>query len=91
MAIPGSQKGSAAEGVALEIYENLEKLLNTMKVLRGQEASLESSKSFYKGSRLSLKGGARFSKIHARNLRKSIKIHKNSMTSIEIYKKTMKF
>ena len=31
----------------LNIYENL---WNTMKVLRGHEASLESSKGFYKGS-----------------------------------------
>ena len=34
-------------------------------VLRGQEASLESSRGFYKGSRFALKGGARFSNIHA--------------------------
>ena len=36
----------------VKIYENPQK---TMKLLRWQEASLESSKGFYKGSRLALK------------------------------------
>ena len=37
---------------SMKIIENQKK---TMKVLRWQEASLESSKGFYRGSRLNLK------------------------------------
>ena len=53
---------------SMKIYENRWK---TMKVLRWQEASLESSKGFYRGSRLSLKAGrALYPEI--------MKIHQNS-------------
>ena len=45
-----------------------------MKVLRGQEASLESSTSFYTGSRSFLNRGVRASKIHTP---KTVKIHEN--------------
>ena len=37
----------------MEIYENLQ---NTMKVLRGQEANLESTKDLLRGSRRGLAG-----------------------------------
>ena len=47
-----------------------------MKVLRWQEASLESSKGFYKGSRLSLT----VVRFHAR---KSMKMHENPLKSMK--------
>ena len=56
-----------------------------MKVLRGQETSLESSKGFHKGSRLTLTDIS----THAPKSMKSMKIHENlskSMKSITICK-----
>ena len=59
-----------------------------MKVIRGQEASLESSKGFYKGSRSALKTVS----IHApesvkiyENQWESIKFNKNKWKSMQIY------
>ena len=58
----------------VQIYENRRK---TMKVLRWQEASLESSKGFYRGSRLNHKAGkALYPEI--------MKIHQNSWKSMKI-------
>ena len=85
---------------SMKIYENLWKSMKihdnqqkTMKILRWQEASLESSKGFYMGSRLSLT----VLKIHARksmkiyeNLWKSMKIHENPWKSMKIYENLWK-
>ena len=57
----------------MKINENL---INTMKVLRGQEASLESSKALYRGSRLALTDATP-------TLRKSIKIKENLWESMK--------
>ena len=40
----------------IDIFENLE---STTKILRGEKAILETSKGFYRGSSLDLKGGAK--------------------------------
>ena len=60
-----------------------ENLWNTMKVLRRQEASLELSKVFYRGSRSS-------HTVQSIHDLKSMKIYKNQWKSLEIHKKTMK-
>ena len=64
-----------------------------MKVLKGQDANLKSSKGFYRGSRSTLKGGARLSNIHAprfleiyKNLWKCKKIYTNPKQSMKMYK-----
>ena len=51
-----------------DLYENHENPSSTMKVFRGREASLESSRGLYSGNQSQLEGGARFCqglKIHA--------------------------
>ncbi len=53
-----------------------------MKVVRGQEANLKSSKRFYGGSKSNLKAGAGFSNIHARNHEN----HENQAKSINTMK-----
>ena len=64
-----------------------------MKVLRWQEASLESSRGFYKGSRLSLKAPGthtpKYMKIHE-NPWKSMKIYGNPWKSMIINRKRWK-
>ena len=60
----------------MRIYENLENL--TMKVLRWQETSLESSKGFYRGSRSYLT-------VVNNHARKSMKIHENLQKSMKTY------
>ena len=54
-----------------------------MKVLRWQEASLESSKGFYRGSRLSLT-------VVTFHARKSMKMHENPWKSMKIDRKRWK-
>ena len=54
----------------MQIYEHV---INTMKVFRGQEASLESSRVFYKGSKSNLAIG----KIMTPDAQKSIEIFEN--------------
>ena len=78
-----------------EIHENLWKSLkiyeiprNTMEVLRGQEASLESTKGFFQGSRSNLTGVTSM----LRNPWKSISASRcrnqwKSMKTMKIYKK----
>ena len=61
-----------------------------MKVLRWQEASLESSKGFYKGSRTALKSLRHpYPEIHE-NQWKSIKIHENVWKPMKIDRKRWK-
>ena len=46
-----------------KMYENHENLCKTLEVVRGQEASLESSKRFYRGSRSYLNRRAWFCQV----------------------------
>ena len=75
---------------SLKIYKNRQK---TMKVFRWQEASLESSKGFYRGSRLTLTVLYRpkhsCSEIHE-NQWKSMKIYENPCKSMIIDRKRWK-
>ena len=75
---------------ATKIYENL---WNTMKVFRGQEANLESTKGFYRGNKSNFTvlnhPCSEIYKIYA-NPRKSMKIYENPLKSMIIDRKRWK-
>ena len=68
---------------SMQIFEINGNQKKTMKVLRWQEASLESSKGFYRGSRSYLT----VARPHAR---KSMKIHEIPLKSMKIYENLWK-